>query len=865
LTLPSGTKLGPYEILSPLGAGGMGEVYRAKDPRLGREVAIKVLPATFSQDADRLKRFEAEARAAGVLNHPGITAVYDIGTASDHSPYIVTELLEGETLRSRLGAGAVPARKAIDYAVQIAKGLAAAHEKGIVHRDLKPENLFLTRDGRVKILDFGLAKLKVEGGESGQTDMNTVSGGTQPGVVLGTMGYMAPEQVRGKAADKRSDLFAFGTILYEMLSGQRAFRGDTAADTITAILTKEPADLSQTNKDIHPGLDRIVRHCLEKNPEERFESARDVAFDLEALSSVSGTGAAVLSGAHAAVAGGTARRWPALLLAALLGAAVASPFVFKAGKKAGFVQPPSFRQITFSRGEVGTSLFAPDGQTIVYSAGWEGKPFEIFINRPESPESRPFGLGAAEVLSISKSGEMAVSLNRHALHPFVRSGRLARISIAGGAPRDILDDVQFADWSPDGQTLAIVRDAGIKNRLEYPIGKVLFETTGWIGQVRVSPGGDVVAFVDHPFQNDDGGRVTVVDKAGKKTELTPLYATVQGLAWTPDGKEIWYTAAEGGFNRAVHAVAPGGGKTRLVGRVPGISTIRDISKDGRVLMTNESARLGILERGPGDEKDRELSWLDYSLVTDVSPDGQRILITESGEGGGSGYSAYLRKTDGSPAIRLGGGSTEAFSPDGAWAISVTNAEKPQIVLLPTSVGESRALSYEGMDPINADFLPDGKTIVYTATQAGQGVRLYLRDVGGGKSRALTPEGYSLYRGTVAPDGKSVVVRGPDRRIYVYPLAGGEPRALEGLTAIHRPSRFSADGRSLYIQEDQTIPSRIDRYDMATGKLELWKELMVADAAGLNSISRFVVAPDGKTYAYSYLRVLSYLQLVEGLK
>ena len=859
MTLSAGTKLGPYEILAPIGAGGMGEVYRAKDPRLGREVAIKVLPSTFSQDADRLKRFEQEARAAGVLNHPNITAVYDFGS-HDGSPYIVTELLEGETLRSRLGPGAIPARKAIDYAVQIAKGLAAAHEKGIVHRDLKPENVFLTRDGRVKILDFGLAKLKSDKPEGSQTDLQTVSGGTQPGVVLGTMGYMAPEQVRGKTADRRSDLFSFGTILYEMLSGQRAFRGDTAADTITAILSKEPPDLSQTNKDVPPGLERIIRHCLEKNPEERFESARDVAFDLEALSTVS---APTATGVHKLPA--QARRpWGLLALAAVLGAAIASPFVFSAGKKAGFVQPPSFRQITFSRGEVGSSLFAPDGQTIVYSAGWEGKPFEIFINRPESPESRPFGLGAAEVLSISKAGEMAVSLNRHPLRPFVRSGRLARISIAGGAPRDILDDVQFADWAPDGQSLAIVRDVGVKTRLEYPIGKVLFETTGWVGQIRVSPKGDLVAFIDHPFPNDDGGRVSVVDVAGKKMEVTPLYATVQGLAWTTDGREIWYTAAEGGFNRAVHAVTPGG-KSRLVGRVPGISTIRDISKDGRVLMTNESARLGILERGPGDEKERELSWLDYSLVTDITPDGRTILITESGEGGGAGYSAYLRKTDGSPAVRLGSGSTEAISPDGSWAISITNEEKPKIVLLPTSVGEPRTLSYEGVDALSADFLPDGKQIVFTASQAGQGTRLYLRPVTGEKSRALTPEGYSMFRGTITPDGKSIVVRGPDRRIYLYPLAGGEPQALEKLTDGHRPTRFSPDGKYLYLQEEQTIPLRIDRYEVASGKLELWKELMVADAAGLNMISRFVVTPDGKTYAYSYLRVLSYLQLVEGMK
>ncbi|MGH9368157.1 MAG: protein kinase domain-containing protein, partial [Thermoanaerobaculia bacterium] len=435
MTLTAGTRLGPYEILAPIGAGGMGEVYRARDERLRRDVAVKVLPASFSQDADRLRRFEQEAQAAGGLNHPNITAVHDLGT-HDGAPYIVTELLEGETLRSRLSGGALAARKAIDYGVQVARGLAAAHEKGIVHRDLKPENLFVTKDGRVKILDFGLAKLKPEK-EDGQTDLQTVSA-TEPGVVLGTMGYMSPEQVRGKPADRRSDLFSFGAILYEMLSGQRAFRGETAADTITAILTKEPPDLSQTNKEIRPGLERIVRHCLEKNPEERFESARDLAFDLEALSGLSEA-----TGAVAAARGKSGPRpsWALLAAVAVAGAALAGMAAYVSGKKAGYVPPPSFHQLTFQRGEIGGAHFSPDGQTIVYSAAWEGKPFEIFINRPESPESRPFGL-PGEVLAISKSGELAVSLNRRSTLPFTRTGRLARISIAGGAPRDILDDVQ---------------------------------------------------------------------------------------------------------------------------------------------------------------------------------------------------------------------------------------------------------------------------------------------------------------------------------------------------------------------------------------------------------------------------------------
>jgi TolB-like protein/Flp pilus assembly protein TadD len=319
MTLATGARLGPYEILSPLGAGGMGEVYRAKDPRLGRDVAIKVLPASFSADADRLRRFEQEAKAAGVLNHPNITAVYDIGQ-HEGAPYVVQELLEGETLRSSLAGGRLPPRKAIDYALQIAHGLAAAHEKGIVHRDLKPENLFVTKDGRVKILDFGLAKLthQEEGGQA--TNLPTASAGTEPGVVMGTLGYMSPEQVKGKPADARSDIFSFGAILYELLSGKRAFHGDSAAETMSAILREEPPDLSVTNQSISPGLERIVRHCLEKNPEQRFHSAHDLAFDLQALSDVS-TQAPAAAGLRA-VARPRARAlvWAAGLTAALAAA-----------------------------------------------------------------------------------------------------------------------------------------------------------------------------------------------------------------------------------------------------------------------------------------------------------------------------------------------------------------------------------------------------------------------------------------------------------------------------------------------------------------------------------------------------------------
>jgi Tol biopolymer transport system component len=866
MTLSTGTKLGPYEILAPIGAGGMGEVYRARDPRLGREVAIKVLPASFSQDADRLKRFEQEARAAGVLNHPGITAVYDIGTAADQSPYIVTELLEGETLRSRLGTGAVPARKAIDYAVQITKGLAAAHEKGIVHRDLKPENLFLTRDGRVKILDFGLAKLKVEGGESGQTDAGTVSGGTQPGVVLGTMGYMSPEQVRGKPADKRSDLFAFGTILYEMLSGQRAFRGETAADTITAILSKEPPDLSQTNKDLPPGLDRIVRHCLEKNPEERFESARDVAFDLEALSGLSGAATGAVAAAGAEVRPRT--RWTAPVLAAILAALVAGAAggLF-AGRRTSKHQSISFRQLTFRRGPIYSARFAPDGEAIIYTAAWDGRPMELFTTRLDSPESRPFGLAGAEVLSIASTGEMAVSLSRHSQSGFTRIGTLSRLGMTGGsAPKDVRDDVIYADWSPDGKDLAIVRDAAGKSQLEFPIGKVLYSSSGWLSHPRISRSGDEVAVIEHPTLDDDGGYVLLVDRSGATKKITDDFASILGLCWSGKGDEVWFTASRVGFNRFVHA-ATRSGSVRVLAVATGGMTVEDVSRTGKVLLSQDKARQGIVAFAPGMDKERDLSWLDWSLAAGISSDGGTILFDESGEGGGPGYSVYARKLDGSPAIRLGEGSAQSLSPDGKLALAIVHpSSNPRVVIYPIGSGDPRFLDTPKLTVQAAAWFPDGNHVLLAANESGHGVRIFAYEIASQKSRAITPEGYRFPSSGagVSPDGKVVVVRGPDRKSYLYPVEGGEPTALS-LDPKLIPVSWADGGASLMVRQRGETPAQIQRFDMKSGGLSLWRALMPGDSAGVTSIGSVRMTQDGKAYAYSYARNLADLYVVEGLE
>jgi Tol biopolymer transport system component len=838
----------------------MGEVYRAKDPRLGREVAVKVLPASFSKDPDRLRRFEHEARAAGVLNHPNITAVYDIGSV-EGSPYVVSELLEGETLRSRLATGALSARKALDYAIQIARGLAAAHEKGIVHRDLKPENLFVTNDGRVKILDFGLAKLKqAESGGPEETNLPTGTLGTEPGVVLGTMGYMSPEQVRGKPADYRSDIFAFGAILYEMLSGHRAFHGDTAADTMSAILTKEPPDLSATNRDVHPGLDRIVRHCLEKNPEERFHSAHDLAFDLEALSGISAPRVASLP---------SAARAPKKLLWSLAAATaivVALVAAFLVGKRAGQTDPPSFAQLTFRRGELVSARFAPDGQTILYSAEWEGKPMEIFSTRTDRPESRSFGLLGAGVLAISASGEMAVSLNRHVVGPFTRSGTLAQIGVGGGgAPREILEDVQWADWAPDGVNLAIVRDVQSRSRLEYPPGKVVNQTTGWISHPRVSRDGSLVAFLDHPVRGDDGGTVAVVDRSGKKRTISSLYASEGGLAWAPDGREVWFTATKVGSNRALLA-ATLSGRERLLSRVTGNLTLHDVARDGRLLVAHDTLRIGILGRGPGDVKERELSWLDWSSLSDLSADGKKVFFSETGEGAGAGYSVYVRSTDGAAAIRLGEGSAQELSPDGKWALTIVHpAGDAHLVLLPTGTGEPRTLPAHGLKVTRAHWLPDGKRILLNANEPERGVRLYIQDAADGNVRAISPEGYRTFLRCVSPTGRLVTVRGPDLKLCLYPVEGGEPTLIPGVTTDDWPAGWSADSRSIFVYRRREIPAKVDRLDIATGRRELWRDLKPDDAAGIASIAPILPTPDGRAYVYGYFRTLSDLYLAQGLK
>ena len=592
MALTPGTKLGSYEIVGPLGAGGMGEVYLARDPRLNREVAIKVLPENLAQDEAAPARFEREAQAVAALSHPNILAIHDFGVASGVA-YAVTELLEGETLRARLAGGALPTRKAVEYALQIVHGISAAHQKGVVHRDLKPENIFVTPDGRVKILDFGLAKATGPVGEGTATYAAT---GTQPGTVMGTVGYMSPEQVRGLTVDHRTDIFSFGAVLYEMLAGLRPFRGDSHVETMNAILKEDPPEFAETGARVPAGLDSIVRRCLEKSADERFYSAHDLGLALETISGSSASGASAASMAVAGLAPAKRSLTPWLAGAGAVAVALAAFFAGHRTAGPAATEAPVYHRLTFRRGPIGSAHYASDGKTIVYSARWEGEPLRLYSTREESPDSLSLAFTDATVASISASGELALIMNPRNLAGYATIGTLARASLSGGAARAVLEDVQGADWLPDGSGFAVAHLVDGRYHLEFPVGKSVYDTGGYVSDVRVSPDGALVAFIDHPVFGDDRGSVAVIDRAGKKRTLAGEYSSAQGVAWANQGREIWFTGADRGSARTLFAVSVVRrvpslcSKTRLrASRIHSRRAVRRCGLENRVAETNAIA------------------------------------------------------------------------------------------------------------------------------------------------------------------------------------------------------------------------------------------------------------------------------------
>ena len=870
MTLTTGARLGPYEIITPIGAGGMGEVYRARDPRLGRDVAIKIISTAFATDLERQRRFEQEARAAAALNHPNILSVYDIGEHEGHA-YVVSELLEGRNLRDELAQGAVSVKKAIDFAAQVCQGVAAAHEKGIVHRDLKPENLFVTVDGRVKILDFGLAKL-IEGATAHLIDSASMSPtgmvNTIPGMVVGTATYMSPEQVRGHATDHRSDIFSFGVVLYEMLTGRRAFDGPSTIEVMSAILKEDPPQLPDA---IPPPLAQIVRRCLDKSPSQRFQSARDLGFALQVLSGgISDTRAervpsSIASALSAEGPVASKPRWPVLAgagaLCVTLGLWAGVTFVPRTP-----APPPVYQRLTFQRGFVSGARFAPDGRTIAYSATWNGEASDVYAMRVGSPDARSLGLGGAHLFSISSGGEMAIGLNAFpgAVPGMGPRGTLARVPLAGGAPRVLLDDVEDAEWDPKGDDLAVAHVVNGNARLEYPIGHVIYQTDGWMDSLRFSPNGDRIAFADHPLRGDDRGVVAAVDLSGKRAVLSAGWESLGGIGWARGDREIWFCGSGEGSSQTLWSVAVASGAPRPLLRSPTGCFLRDLSGDGRILIDSFASRNEMVWREEGAAKEYSLTWLTDSFPADLTADGKTLLFTEPGLS--ANYSACLRKTDGSPVVRLGEGEAEALSSDGRWVLTTLLTSPPQLALIPTGAGAVVHVPKANLDYKRfSQWFPGSERILFAASEAGHGTRLWVQSVfPPDKPRAITGEGVTIRGKSISPDGTTVAATGPDGRLALYSVAGGDARPVPTTEPGEQLIRWSPDGASLFVYTSAHMPATISRIDLASAHKERLREFRPADAAGATYMYAILLTPDARSGVYSFQRTESHLKLVKGL-
>jgi len=831
----TGQTLAGYRVYEKLGRGGMGQVYRARDTKLGRDVALKVLPEEFAQDAGRMARFEREARVVASLNHPNIAAIYGVEEANGIRA-LVMELVEGPTLGERVARGAIPLKESLRLAQQIADALEAAREKGIVHRDLKPANVKVTPQGVVKVLDFGLAAVMPDSKDAADpTSLSTV------GVILGTAAYMSPEQARGKPVDQRADIWAFGVVLYEMLTGRQAFRGETVTDVLAAVVADEP-DLTR----VPAKARRLLQACLQKDPKQRLQAIGDWQLLLEDAPAVAD------------------RRYGRTIALAVAGACVlvvASVFVTRLWMPQ--ASSPSFQRVTFRRGHIDAGRFANGGRTIVYSASWDGNPLRVYSTQAENSESRDLGIANARLLGVSPSDEMALAL--------IPGGTLARAPISGGAPREVTENISAADWTSDGARLAVVRSRPGFHQLEFPVGNVLYQTTSAIDNPRISPKGDLIAFLDHPRPGCGVGSIAIVDTKGNEKTLTEFWlGNVNALAWSSSSDEILFTAAPYGGTNSVYAVNRSG-RQRLIAHLPGWFGVEDVAPDGRVLLSHSAVSYSLFYMPPGDSKGTDLYWHDQSDIHDISRDGKTLLFSEGGDENRSGedYVAYLRRTDGSPAIRLGRGYPLEISPDGKWAMVLGSVRAPsQLVLLPTGTGETRPFTHDKIHHQGAAWTPDGKRIVFVGNEPGHRNRYYVQGLDSGPPRSITPENVTYNVDdpvAISADGRFVAVTSPEGKIALQPLDGGEPRSVPKLADGFEPLRFCPDNLSLLVYHPGEVPVKILRVDVDTGAQTLWKELTPVNRTEFKSFSAIRVGADCHSLAYSVIYEPSELWIAGGLR
>ncbi len=506
---------------------------------------------------------------------------------------------------------------------------------------------------------------------------------------------------------------------------------------------------------------------------------------------------------------------------------------------------------------------APDGKTVVYSGAAAGNTPEIFSLRPDYPGANPRGLKGVHLLSVSSRGELAVLTRARFIRHQFFVGTLARMPLEGGAPREVLDGVREADWSPDGSDLAVIRDVNGKDHLEFPVGKVLAEAGGYLSNPRFSPDGKQIAFFEHPIKYDDRGLVAVVDLNGKKTVLSRGYWGEEGLTWSARGDEVMFSAGTAYNNFKVYAVSLSG-RRRVALESAGGLTIQDVQKDGRWIASRDDFLREMPVLASGQEQERDLSWLDLSDPVSLSADGKTLLFAESSGSVGVNYAVCLRQTDGSPVIRLGEGFPQDLSRDGKWALAVVPKSPQQLVLYPTGAGQPRRLESEGIVSYeSAQFFPDGRRVLACGHETGHAVRCYRQQIAGGKPRPVTPEGTSL--GFVSPDGVSILVTASTGALFLYPAEGGEPRPVAGATPQDFVVRWGADGRSILVYGYAQVPARIERIELATGRRQLVRKLGPTDLIGVLQIGGIALSEDEKSYAYSTRRLISHLFLVEGAR
>lgn len=856
MPLSNGERLGSYVVLGSVDSGGMGEVYRGRDTRLERDIAIKILPEAFVSHPERLRWFERESKTLAALSHPNILTIFDVGSQNG-TPYLVTELLHGQTLREHCRSGGLPRRKVVEYGAQIALGLAAAHGKSIIHCDLKPENIFITADHQVKILDFGLAKraLPAERQSDLQKTVSPTEETETAAVVAGTAVYMSPEHVKMATLDARSDIFSFGSILYELLFGEMAFHRNSSIETMNAVANEEPARLAEQPSQLPPGWDCILRRCLEKNPENRFQSSGDLAFAIENLAEQPGRPsrpngifgwkgflAASLVGLVLCIAGGAAGWWIA----------------------SNMHRPdPTFRALIFGRGYIGSARFTPDGDSVVYGAAFGGKPRQIYLTRLDGQSSRHMGLPSADVLGISEHGQMAISLDHHNFHNWMAKGILAVAPLAGGAPHALLADVCDGDIASDGKSIAIVRCQGAMETLEFPVGHVLFRTSGWVSVPRISSTGDEIAFLEHDLLGDDRGYVSIVDTNGKARRLTGEWAGVDGLAWSPEGDELWFSASVRSEPAALFAINRSGRLRNILSTVAELS-LRDISKDHTVLLTNVR---NSTEVGMGQRNAKTVHTLDVADenagIHGIAEDGKRAPLVYSGTAGGQDYKTYLARDDSSEPVLLGDGDPTGISPDGKWILSMIPSDPRKVILYPTETGESRRIDLGQVRLLTgkSSWSHDGTKIVFNGIEPGHLPRVYELDPQSGVTQAITPD--ETTDPLLTPDGKALMVKDKSMTYVIYPLSGGSAEPTRGISSNELPLQWDTDGRTIYVW-DRTLPARVYRVDPRTGTRVFWLEINPPDPSGL-LYGNINISPDGQSFSYHFRRVLTNLFVARNLR